>query len=120
MDIFKISNFYIFYYYATKNIYHQSYALACVKQSTVSIKLGQRVSNIEDKIMSRGVGNNDMIHVVLVQCLSTNNLCNEKTMCDIKVVEMMEKIRHKRMLLSSWSDTLEFYHVQIMDPFEVI
>jgi hypothetical protein len=72
--------------------------------------------------MSRGVGNNDMIHVVLVQCLSTNILCNWKTICDIKVVEveMMERIRHKRMLLSSWSDALEFYHVQIIDPLEVI
>jgi hypothetical protein len=60
--------------------------------------------------------------MVLVQCLSTNILCNEKTICDIKVVEVevMERIRHKRMLISSWSDAFEFYHVQIMDPLEVI
>jgi hypothetical protein len=79
--------------------------------------------DLEDKIIFRGFGNNDMIHVVLVQCLSTNILCNEKTIGDNKVVEveneMMERIRHKRMLLSSWSDALEFYHVQIMDPLGV-
>jgi hypothetical protein len=42
MSIFKISNFYNFYYNAIKNINHQSYALTCVKQSTMSIKLGRR------------------------------------------------------------------------------
>jgi hypothetical protein len=39
MSIFKISNLYNFYYYAIKNINNKSYALVCVKQSTVLIKL---------------------------------------------------------------------------------
>jgi hypothetical protein len=40
-EYFQNTNFYIFNYYTIKNINHQSYALACVKQSTVSIKLGR-------------------------------------------------------------------------------
>jgi hypothetical protein len=42
MSIFEISNFYNFYYYIIKNIDDQNYASACMKQSTVSIKLRQR------------------------------------------------------------------------------
>ncbi|CAJ2644052.1 unnamed protein product [Trifolium pratense] len=77
--------------------------------------------DLEDKITFRGVGN-DMINVVLISCLFTNMLYNEEIICDIKVVEveMMERIRHKKMLRSSsWNDALEFYHVQIMDLLEV-
>jgi hypothetical protein len=68
--------------------------------------------DLEDKIIFRGVGN-DIIYIVLIPCLFSNILCNEKTIIDIKVVEVeiMERIRHKNMLLSSWSDALEFDHV---------
>jgi hypothetical protein len=76
--------------------------------------------NLEDKVDFKGDGN-VMINDVLTSCLFTNILYIEEIDCDIKVVEfkMMERIRHKKMLLSSWSDALEFYHVQIMDTLEV-
>jgi hypothetical protein len=77
--------------------------------------------NLEDKVGFKGDGN-VMINDALTSCLFINMLCIEEIICGIKVVEveMMERIRHKKMLLSSsWSDALEFYHVQIMDPLEV-
>ncbi|MCH94783.1 hypothetical protein A2U01_0015750, partial [Trifolium medium] len=85
----------------------------------ISSKLVVNIAfDLEDKITFRGVGN-DMINVVVIPCLFTNMFYNEEIIYDIKVVEleMMERIR--QMLLSSWSDALEFYHVQIMDPLEV-
>ncbi|KAK2375485.1 hypothetical protein QL285_076374 [Trifolium repens] len=77
--------------------------------------------NLEDKVDFKGDGN-VRINDALTSCLITNMLYIEGIICDIKVVEveMMERIRHKKMLLSSsWSDALEFYHVQIMDSLEV-
>jgi hypothetical protein len=54
--------------------------------------------DLEDKIIFRGVGNN-MIHVVLVQCLLRNMLYKDKTICDFKDVEVekLGKTRHKRV-----------------------
>jgi hypothetical protein len=54
--------------------------------------------DLEDKITFKGVGN-DIIHVVLVQCLLTNMLYNEKIIGDIKDVEVekLEKTKHKRI-----------------------
>jgi hypothetical protein len=96
----------------------------CEKATWLKIGISSKlvvniVFDLEDKITFREVGN-DMINVVLLSCLFTNMFSNEVIICNIKVVEaeMMERIRHK-MLLSSWSDALEFYHVQIMDPLEV-
>jgi hypothetical protein len=96
----------------------------CEKATLFNIGLASKTDiifiDLEDKITFRGVGNG-MINIVSISCLFTNMLCNEEIICDIKVVEveMMERIRHKKMLLSSWSDALEFYHVQIMDTLEV-
>jgi hypothetical protein len=43
--------------------------------------------DLEDKIIFRGVGN-DIIYIVLIPCLFSNILCKEKTIGDIKVVEV--------------------------------
>jgi len=88
----------------------------------------------------------DTIHVVWVQVLLAWMFHIEVIIEDIKIVEvgMMERIRHKKMLpsplvqtylqliyvlqfllsvqdinVSSHSDTLEFSHVQIVEPLEV-
>jgi hypothetical protein len=50
MSIFKIWKFYNFYYYRIKNINHQNYASTCMKQSTLSIKLGRREYNNFQKL----------------------------------------------------------------------
>jgi hypothetical protein len=56
--------------------------------------------DLEDKITFKGVGN-DMINVVMVQCLLTNMLYNEKIIWDtIDIeVEKLRKTMHKRI---SW------------------
>ncbi|GAU23226.1 hypothetical protein TSUD_172540 [Trifolium subterraneum] len=54
--------------------------------------------DLEDKIIFRGVGN-DMINVVLIQCLLTNMLYNEETIGNNKdvEVEMLGNTRHTRI-----------------------
>lgn len=77
--------------------------------------------NLEVKVDFKGDGN-VMINDVLTSCMFTNMLYIEEIICDIKVVEveMMERIWHEKMLLSSsWSDALELYHVQSMDLLKV-
>jgi hypothetical protein len=97
----------------------------CEKATLSNIGLASKTViifiDLEDKVIFIGVGDH-IINVVLIPCLFSNIICNEKTIGDIKVVEveMIEKIRDKKMLLSSWSNALQFYHVQIMDTLEVI
>ncbi|GAU40989.1 hypothetical protein TSUD_92140 [Trifolium subterraneum] len=97
----------------------------CEKATWLNIGLSSKLIvkiafDLDDKITFRGVGN-DMSYAVLISCLFTNMLYNEEIIFDIKVVEvqMMERIRHKMLMSSSWSDALEFYLVQIMDLLEV-
>ena len=102
--------------------------------------------NFEDKVSLHGL-NSDTIHIGWVQGLLACMLHIEGIIEDIETVEvrMMERIRKKKMLPSSWvqrylqliyvvqyllsvqdinmishNDTLDFYHVHIMDPLEVI
>jgi hypothetical protein len=54
--------------------------------------------DLEDKITFRGVGN-DMINVVVIQCLLTNMLYNEEINCDITSIEVEKwrKTMHRRI-----------------------
>ncbi|PNX60866.1 hypothetical protein L195_g052157, partial [Trifolium pratense] len=96
---------------------------ACEKATLFNLGLASKTvsifSDLEDKIIVRGVGS-DIINDVLIPCLFSNILCDEETMGDLRVVEveMMERIRLKKMLLSSWSDALKV-EVISMEPLEV-
>jgi len=101
--------------------------------------------NLEDKVGPHGV-DNDTIHVVCVQGLLARMFHIEIIIEDIETVEvgMTERIRRKKLLPSPWThtylqltyvlqfvlcvpdinvsfqnDTLEFSHVQIVEPLEV-
>ncbi|PNX55920.1 hypothetical protein L195_g049553, partial [Trifolium pratense] len=95
----------------------------CEKATLFNIGLASKTIiifiDLEDKIIFRRVGS-DIINALLIPCLFSNILCNEETIGDMRVVEveMMERIRLKKMLLSSWSNALEV-EVISMEPFEV-
>ena len=113
----------------------------CITTYTI-LKNWNTLRNLEDKVSLQGV-NSDTIHIGWVQGLLAWMFHIEGIIKYIETVEvgMMERIRKKKMLPSLWvqliyvvqylpsvrdmnmishNDTLDFYHVHIMDRLEVI
>ncbi|GAU47032.1 hypothetical protein TSUD_239890 [Trifolium subterraneum] len=139
-ELFEYAMFHSEFYQFQNQFHQQGWRITFL--SYENWKCWNTFYNLKDKVGSHGMVN-DTIHVVWVQDLLARMLRIEIIIKDIKTVEvgMTDRIKQKKLLPSPWiqtylqsiyvlqfvpninvtfqSDTLEFSHVQIVEPLEV-